>query len=566
MVESILRDQNSDTNKPLARALGDAGFVVDGRPHVAAVRIPMESEYRDFWELPYDEAVRTKLAFWLVQARAMLGLIRGLTARGTRALDQIRFIPRADFETQVEQIGGLDAEGVRRRALEVERAIYSVGSGLVPPSLEELPYEATAPYAPFDVIQAVEIDWDGQPLELRPLAMLDDIHDLHHAQLEALFRTLSHREMRFGRWMMMRLDALSPGAVLRSPDSQPGHNRTQGRDFLDIHMQLDSDKGAARKKFRRMALGMADLYLPMIPTFRNRPPPLRSLLSGAAPKLTDAQLRDLRETTDKDQRRLEITDERRASIDELVAGYAKKGAVGDDVAVAMSRILLHRYDKRRANVTPSLFGDDDDPDPRNPLKADAGVAHGARVHLHHQFGRPFHFGADDVCDASNENAEVFLGFAGALVGEVETRAVRRKPLELDAKVQQAVLRDEAERIIREWAFPQATRVRALVRAIGRACVDRTLEPNAPLDAGANAIGILEEEFKMLPSDDPILLVLKHAVASGAVTIERDYGQGGKLWCLIELTGTVALAFGLTFVRGGFIPTKESFFREALADA
>ncbi|MEO1582860.1 MAG: hypothetical protein AAFR91_13595, partial [Pseudomonadota bacterium] len=255
MVESILRDQNSDTNKPLARALGDAGFVVDGRPHVAAVRIPMESEYRDFWELPYDEAVRTKLAFWLVQARAMLGLIRGLTSRGTRTLDQIRFIPRADFETQVEQIGGLDAEGVRRRALEVERAIYSVGSGLVPPSLEELPYEATAPYAPFDVIQAIEIDWDGQPLELRPLVMLDDIHDLHHAQLEALFRTLSHREMRFGRWMMMRLDALSPGAVLRSPDAQPGHNRTQGRDFLDIHMQLDSDKGAARKKFRKMALG-----------------------------------------------------------------------------------------------------------------------------------------------------------------------------------------------------------------------------------------------------------------------------------------------------------------------
>ncbi|MEO1603385.1 MAG: hypothetical protein AAFU49_23585, partial [Pseudomonadota bacterium] len=351
-----------------------------------------------------------------------------------------------------------------------------------------------------------------------------------------------------------------------SPDAQPGHNRTQGRDFLDIHMQLDTDKGAARKKFRKMALGMADLYLPMIPTFRNRPPPLRNLLSGAAPKLTDAQVRDLRENTDKDQRRLEITDERRASIDGLVSDYAKKSAIGEDVAVAMSRILLHRYDKRRAHVTPSLFGDDDDPDPRNPLKADAGVAHGARAHLHHQFGRPFHFGADDVCDASNENAEVFLGFAGALVGEVETRAVRRKPLELNAKVQQSVLRDEAERIIREWAFPQATRVRALVRAIGRACVDRTLEPNAPLDAGANAIGILEEEFKMFTSDDPILLVLKHAVASGAVTIERDYGQGGKLWCLIELTGTVALAFGLTFVRGGFIPTKESFFREALADA
>jgi hypothetical protein len=177
-----------------------------------------------------------------------------------------------------------------------------------------------------------------------------------------------------------------------------------------------------------------------------------------------------------------------------------------------------------------------------------------------------HYGVDEVCDASNENAEVFLGYAGELVGEVETRAIRRRPLELEPTIQQRVLAGRARRTVEQWAFPQATRVRSLTNAIGQACVARSLEPNAPLGAGANAVAVLEEEFGKLQSDDVVLLVLKHAVASGAVTIERDYGQGGRLWCLIELTGTVALVHGLTFIRGGFIPVKERFLREAIENA
>lgn len=569
MVETILRDQSSTTNKALARALADAGFVVDRRPHVAAIRIPMESEYRDFWELPYPEEVRTKLAFRLLQARAMLGLIRSLTAKGTRALDQIRFKSRAEFEAQAVQIGGLSAEGLRRRALDVERAIYNVGSGLVPPPLDSLPADAIAPYDPFDVIHTIEIDWNGIWIELRPLAMLDDVHDLHHSQLEALFVALSRREMQFGRWMMMRLDALSPGAVLRSPTTQPSHNRAQGRDFFDVPMQVDPNKGQARKKFRKMAQGIADLYLPMIETFRNRPPPpLRALLSNTPPQLTAAQMRDLCNSIDRDQTKLDITAARRGGIEDLVAEYALKNPrdITEDVAAAMTRILLHRYDKRVAQSTPSLFGEEDDPDPKNPLKVDGDVAHGARLHLHHAFGRPLHYGVEELCDASNENAEVFLGYAGELVGEVETRAIRRRPLELEPGVQQRVLTDRARRTIDEWSFPHATRVRAVANAIGQACVARSLEPNAPLGAGANAVAVLEAEFQRLPSDDLVLLVLKHAVARGAVTIERDYGQGGKLWCLIELSGTVALAHGLTFIRGGFIPVRDRFFREAIENA
>lgn len=567
MVEAILKDRTNATNRTLAAALAEAGFLRDARPHVAAVRVPMESEYREFWELPYEPAVKTKLAFWLVQARAMLGLIRNLTANRTRDLDGITFVPRADYDAHLEQIGGLTATGVRDRALAVQRAIYSIGAGLRPPKLADLPEDATAPYAPFDAIQRIRIEWEGNPIEVTPLVMLDDVHALHHDQLEEMFETLSHREMRFGRWMMMRLDALSPGAVLRSPGAQPSHGRSQGRDFVDIRMQIveDGKKDTARRQFRIMAKDMAKRYLPLVEALRNRgATDIERLLPSEPPNITPAQLRSLAEKIAREQVKHGVADTRREEIDAIVADYLKRSRSYDnspELALAMVRILIHRYAVRIARSAPSLF-EDFDPDPKTPLKADSDVAHGARLHLYHELGRPFHFGVDDVCDASNENAEIFLQFAGALVANIETRAIRNEDLPLPAKTQQRILASKARSIMDGWAFPYAARVRNLVDQIAKDCLAESLLPNAPLGAGANAIGILEEEMQELSLDDELGAVLKHAIANGAITIERDYGQGGKLWALIELTGTVSLVHGLTYNRGGFLEKRVSYLREA----
>lgn len=571
MVETILKDETNTTNRTLAAALQQAGFLRDGKPHVAAVRVPMESEYREFWELPYEPSIKTKLAFWLVQARAMLGLIRNLTANKTREIEEIEFIPRANYEAHLEQIGGLSVIGIRDRAIAVQRAIYSVGAGLRAPKLEDLPADATAPYAPFDAISRIRIDWMGETIELNPLVMLDDVHALHHDQLEAMFGMLSHREMKFGRWMMMRLDALSPGAVLLSPGSQPTHNRAAGRDFVDIRMQGDEKKEIARRQFRTMARDMAKRYLPMVEALRNRNnTDIDRLLPSEPPKLTPGQIKQLEEKVAREQNKLGISPSRRKEIDDIVDDFIKRTKShdsGPEVALAMKRILLHRYAVRIARATPSLF-EEMDPDPKTPLKADSDVAHGARLHLHHEFGRPFHYGVDSVCDASNENAEVFLQFAGALVANIETRAIRNNPLPLPARDQQSILTDKAKGIMGDWSFPHAQRVRLMVDAIGRDCQAESLLPNAPLGAGANAIGILEEEMEALSFDDELGTVLKYAIANGAITIERNYGQGSKFWALIELTGTVNLVYGLTFNRGGFLPKKVEYLRQmiGLSDA
>ena len=90
-----------------------------------------------------------------------------------------------------------------------------------------------------------------------------------------------------------------------------------------------------------------------------------------------------------------------------------------------------------------------------------------------------------------------------------------------------------------------------------------MTPNARLGDGANAIGVPEFEMSaMLEKEEDVAVVLKHALANGAISVRRDYGQGGRKWCLIELSGTVCLAHGLTFKRGGFVEKRISFLKEA----
>ncbi len=568
MVDAIAHDLSSATNRELAGALGEAGFLLDGVPQVAAVREPMETDYRDFWELPYDPAVRTKLAFWFAQARSILGLIRNLTANRRHGLNDIRFVARDASEAQMEQIGGTGAAVIKGRALEVQRAIYSIVAGLRPPRIEDLPTEATSPYNPFEAISGVEIDWKGVKVTLRPLAMFDDVHALHPDQRDGLFKALAHREIRFGRWLMMRLDALSPGAVLGQHGVRETHNLAPGRDYIEIRMQGTKARGAERRQFRTMALDMADRYLPLVQVLKNRGAvDFRALLPAEAGTLTQSRVKDLAVGVGKDQRRLEITDRRRAEIERLVDEHLAGALAYDkseELKLEMTRILMHRYANRVQHLTPSLF-EEFDPDPKTALTVNAGVSEGACLHLHHAYKRPFHFGVDDLCDASNENAEMFLQFAGALVARMETRAIRNQAPVLSAAMQESVLIEKARAVMEGWSFAYATRIRRMADTIAKECLEASLSPNARLGAGANAIAIPEQEMvELLAEEGDLALLLKHASANGTIAVIRDYGQGGKSWCLIELSGTVCLAYGLTLKRGGFLEKRLSYLREVSA--
>jgi len=558
-LRTLLRNKSLSTYKPLIDTLTACSAVVDDHPIVVGGRLPLEAEYREFWEFPYPDDLKAGLMIALLQARTVLAWLRSFTTAGV-PLEDVEIVPRAGADAALTAIGGTSGPSVLRRASQTELAIYRISAALVPPDVSDIDADAAAAYRPFDVIESIRVRDGEQTLLLRPLVIFDDAHSLHPAQLVTLTRWLARRELKVARWILMRLDALTPADVLTEqskPEVQGEPGLKRSREITSIWLQSSNDRAYQRRSFRKMAKDMANRYLQKMDVFNRRGlNSLGDLLATEPETIAPGKREQLRTQLASLQKRNGISDARRRNLETEVDRYLEaSGEKGEDVNLAMLSILFARYGKR----TPQrgLFeAGTADVEPTHPLTADADIADGARLHLMHKHARPYYYGIDVLCDASSENAEQFLQLAARLVAQSETQLIRRKTATLNSGVQHSLLREKAAEILRDWDFPQHQLVRRLADGIAAECIDKSLEPNASLGGGASAFGIPQEEFDAIPTKYPDLArVLQFGVAYNSFMLVPNHGTKKKQWCLIELGGVLLLHHGLTLRRGGFLERR-----------
>jgi hypothetical protein len=532
-------------------------LIKDGVPAVLGHWLQMSVNFRDIWELPYSEHMRTTLLRAFMQAKAVLGWFRQLEAIDIQMSD-IEIVLGVNSESLASVTRADDPIEFRAYARRIELAIYQVVTALVPPDEQGLADNfLNTSYDVFEVLKGFKIkEWPerpGQgPVTLRPMMIVDDAHELHPIQFVQIRDWLKSKAIGVSRWLLCRpdvvaaedyRDALASDAET-DVDMTPGS--TKGRDYLIKLMQF----GRGEKRFQGIARDIADRYVTKIPEFSRREiNRLAPMLDMPLPPMPDGQIKVLEAEVAKlakdSKFSLQLMDSLRARL---------PAEIRPEEHLVALRILMHR----ERNRTPQLGLLDDDEELDEPVTQDrpakSSLIDGARIQLMNEFERPYYYGMNKVTGASNSNIEQFIRLAGVLVDELLAQVIRgRRSAELAPKAQHIALVKEAHQVMKEWDFPYHSAVRQLVTVIAKRCKERTMLPNAPLTAGANAVGVLQDEMDgIFKKHERLSRVLHFAFAYKALVYVPQYGCKGKVWCLLELGAVPCMAHGLRLNRGGFI--------------
>jgi hypothetical protein len=558
-----------EINKELAIALAQLNILRDGAPSLLAYRLPMTTNFRSIWDLPYSEAIRATLLRAYIQSKAVLGWFRQLESVEGIDLEKIVIVTRSDSESARTVLKANSPIDFREYARGIELAVFKVITALVAPNEQDLVEIINEKYDVFEYIERFEVkSWlDGTPggyVDLLPMAIVDDAHELHPLQFVQLRDWLKRRNIKIGRWVMCRPDVVSPEDyrdamvkdVMEEGEQRPG--TTGGRDYI---LRLMQPSYRNTRRFLTVARDISGRYLNGINELSRRSiKSLPSILDHNDVSLTSSQLEQLRRTVESFERESKLS---KPIIDSLRARVPE--ATQPDEALAAFRILL----RREWNRSPQLGLLDDEPE-NEPITGDRAVStsllEGARLQLFHEFGRPYYFGMDKLAEASNNNIEQFIRLSGSLIDELIVRVVRNRSPDLSAKLQHDVLRKLSVKIMEEWDFPYHALVKDLISGMAKRCLERTLLPNAPLDHGANAIGIPQEEMdKVLARSERLTRVLHFAFAYKALVFVPQYKCKGRVWCLLEIGAIPSIAYGLTLRRGGFIEDTLSGLQSLLKE-
>lgn len=542
-----------DECKELYQWMRELEAIGEDGPHLLGVPLSCARNYATLADLEIDRGRQDRLLFSLLNARIVLSTLRGALALKKLTypddLEQLTIGPSPSDDLPTGLPFPCNGRVLYDWAMNLEIRVCDAIDSLGPSNLESSPGHDSL--MSLKMITPGSIQFEGAPIAKRVLLMLDDVQKLTRRQRERLFQILIEARSPVGVWIAERFEALTTEEMLSS-------GAKHGRDYGEVILLENYWRG--NKKFENLVLNVADRRAQSaadvdIQSFSSC---LQSSLDGTEWQAKFAQALEI-----VSARVRELGGDKALFRDWIAARERMEGTPREQVVAWRALEILIEREKRRAQK--SLF---DAPLPVESLmeKDDSPVRAAATLFISQEFGIPYYFGASMLSKLASSNIEQFLWMAGDQFEEIVAAALIKRPTDLTAERQEAILRQASDKL---WDdIPKRVRhgreVRNFLEAVGKFSQWMTYKPTAPNDVGVNGIAIsmgdrtvlMERRSAPTRQDfDKLAEVIASALAYNLLEPVLDYKVKGRKWMVLNLNRLLCVRFNLPPHYGMFKEKK-----------
>ena len=544
----------------LASWLKDVGAFRNGRPAVLGVMLSLDRDYRSILDLGAPSEVANRLFFRLLDGRIMLAVVRAAAAvfgGNPTDLARVELRRRGQIDGTDEaanRLGGVSGTGISEASLSTERQILGMLDSLLPVDWQSgVPGHADL-YS-LRLLSDVEIIVNGMSVDIKPLILLDDGHELPRTQRDALLRRLVARDLVVSRWYSERFEALSPTEILQSIG-------IEGRDYelLELERRAAELTGRGRSRFEKLVMEIGNLRaVRSLERYEGGDHSFTGLLETDDDDLLGSSESDLLGKLETATRNLAGSEHRYQSWIEIVEqqrGY---------LAARSWRELEILIERDRARPNLELF---DLPSPPKEMErlSGADVREAAALFLAREHRIPYYFGPQKLARLASHNIEQYLSISGDLFEEMLSAIMLNRTPRLSAVRQHNIIRRSSERLWREIPrrLPNGHDVQKLLAAIVTMAVQETHRPTAPYAPGVTgtALSMADREQLLEPAvrekirgADALFRALASAIANNILSAELNYSVKGGSFMVLYPNRLLCPRFGLPLNRGGFREKK-----------